>query len=139
MEEIRKRCAEQLLRELLPVVDNLERALGHVEDAENPLAQGVDMVLRQLAGVLQSRGLEPIPAVGEPFDPNFHEALAQQPSDEYGADVVTAEYERGYRIGDFVLRPSKVVVSSGAAGGGATGQDAGNNETQPEYRGEELN
>jgi len=114
-EQTRKKAAENLIRELLPVVDNLERALDHAEDRGSGLAQGVDMVLKQFAAVLQSKGLDPIPAAGEPFDPNVHEALAHQPSEEIDADTVIEEYQRGYRLGDFVLRPSKVVVSSGPA------------------------
>lgn len=135
LDDIRRRAAEHLLRELLPVLDNLERALDHVEDRENnPLAQGVEMVLRQLVGVLEDKGLEPIPAVGERFDPNLHEALAQHPSKEHDPDIVTTEYQRGYRIGNYVLRPSKVVVSSGAPG---TDADSGNPEEPTEDRGEE--
>lgn len=135
MEDIRKRAAESLLRELLPVVDNLERALAHAEK-DNPLSQGVEMVLKQLAGVLQSKGLEPIPAVGERFDPNLHEALAHQPSGEHEADFVAVEYERGYRLGDYVLRPSKVVVSSGSADQPADVAAEHNNDPK-ENRGEE--
>jgi molecular chaperone GrpE len=112
-ESLRVRAAESLMRELLPVVDNLERALAHVEDQTTPLAQGMQMVLRQFGSILQSKGLEPIAAVGEKFNPNVHEALAYRPSEEHPAETVVEEYERGYRLGDQVLRPSKVVVSSG--------------------------
>lgn len=114
-ERVRKTAAEGLLRELLPVVDNLERAFEHVEDKSDGLAQGVEMVLKQLCGVLSAHGAEPIPALGEAFDPNVHEALSHLPSGEYAADVVMQEFERGYRVGDYVLRPAKVVVSSGSA------------------------
>ncbi|MBI2433620.1 MAG: nucleotide exchange factor GrpE [Candidatus Hydrogenedentes bacterium] len=136
-EQDRKLAAAQLMRELLPVADNLERALGHAEAGESALAQGVDMVLRQLSGVLQAKGLEPIPAVGERFDPNVHEALAHQPSDEHEPDIVTTEYERGYRIGDHVLRPSKVVVSSGPAAGGIAPGEEELSSIQAESHGEE--
>ena len=112
-EMLRVRAAEGLMRELLPVVDNLERGLAHVEDTATPLAQGMQMVLKQFAGILQAKGLDPIAAVGEKFDPNVHEALAYRPSEEHPAETVVEEYERGYRLGDQVLRPSKVVVSSG--------------------------
>ena len=114
-ERVRKTAAEALLRELLPVVDNLERAFDHVEDKSDGLAQGVEMVLKQLCRVLSTHGVEPIPALGEVFDPNVHEALSHLPSEEYAADRVMQEFERGYRAGDFVLRPAKVVVSSGSA------------------------
>ncbi|MBI1319559.1 MAG: nucleotide exchange factor GrpE [Candidatus Hydrogenedens sp.] len=115
METMRKTAAESLIRDLLPVADNLERGLAHAEDRESPLVKGVEMVMKQFADVLSARGLEPVAGVGEPFDPNVHEALAQQPSEEHPADTVVLEYERGYRLGDQVLRPAKVVVSSGPA------------------------
>lgn len=115
IEGIRKAAAADLIRDLLPVVDNLERALSHAGEPRDGLAQGVDLVLRHFCEMLAARGLEPIPALGEPFNPEVHEALAQQPSEEYPADAVMAEWERGYRIGDLVLRPAKVVVSGGSA------------------------
>lgn len=114
-ERIRKTAAEGLMRDLLPIVDNLERALSHVEDKSDGLAQGVEMIVKQFADVLSAKGLEVIPAKGEPFDPNIHEALTHQPSDEYPADTVMEEFQRGYRLGDYVLRPTQVVVSSGPA------------------------
>lgn len=114
-ERIRKTAAEGLMRALLPIVDNLERALSHVEDKSDGLAQGVEMIVKQFADVLSGQGLELIPAKGEPFDPNIHEALTHQPSDEFPADTVMEEFQRGYRVGDFILRPSQVVVSSGPA------------------------
>lgn len=113
-DQIRKTAARNLIEDLLPVLDNLERALEHVADpAIHPVVQGVDMVVKNLKDKLASHGLEPIVALGQPFDPNVHEALAQQPSDEHPADTVVAEYHRGYRLGDLVLRPAKVAVSSG--------------------------
>ncbi len=112
-EQLRKSAAQGLMRDLLPIVDNMERALSHVEDKTSSLALGVEMILKQFAGVLSTQGLEPIPALGEPFDPNIHEALTHQPSTEYAADSVMEEFQRGYRLGDFVLRPTQVVVSSG--------------------------
>lgn len=115
MEQLRKTAAEQLIRDLLPVVDNLERSLAHAPDKDNPVVQGVEMVMKQFANVLTARGLEPLPGLGHPFDPNHHEALAQQPSDEHPENHVMMEYERGYKLGDQVLRPARVVVSSGPA------------------------
>lgn len=113
-ERIRKTAAAGLIRELLPVLDNLERALAHAESDKGSLAEGVGMIAQQFSGVLASSGLKPIVAVGEAFDPNVHEALTQQPSEEHAAGVVVQEFERGYLLGDDVLRPAKVVVSSGA-------------------------
>lgn len=112
-EQLRTTAAQTLMRDLLPIVDNMERALSHVEDKTDGLALGIEMVLKQFTGVLAARGLEPIAAKGEPFNPHVHEALTHQPSAEYPADTVMEEFQRGYRLGDFVLRPTQVVVSSG--------------------------
>lgn len=113
-EQIRKTAARNLIEDLLPALDNLERALGHAADpANDPVLQGVDMVVKSLHEKLAGHGLERIVAMGQPFDPNVHEALAHQPSDEYPADTVVAEYDRGYKLGEVVLRPAKVSVSSG--------------------------
>jgi molecular chaperone GrpE len=111
-EQVRKTAAEKLFRDLFPVLDNLERALDHAPDTDGPLAQGVAMVLQQFRDVLSARGVTPIAAVGEPFDPAVHEALTQMDSAE-PAGTVIQEYERGYKIGDYILRPAKVVVSGG--------------------------
>lgn len=113
-EQLRKTAAQGLMRSLLPIVDNLERALSHAEDKSDGFAQGVEMIVKQFSNVLADQGLQPIPSVGEIFDPNVHEALTHQPSDQYPADTVMEEFQRGYRLGDYVLRPSQVVVSSGA-------------------------
>jgi len=123
-EKIRATASENLIREILPVVDNLERALQSAPDMDSPLVQGVDMVLRMFRDVLQAKGLEPVPGVGEPFDPNWHEALAQQPSDEIPADHVAIEFERGYRMNGYVLRHAKVVVSTGPPEGPAENPEA---------------
>ena len=113
IERIRKTAAESLLRELLPVLDNLERALAHAGDTSGGLERGVEMVLVQLKDILARTGLEAIPALGEPFDPNVHEALSHLPSEEHAADTVMEEFSRGYRIGNYSVRPATVVVSSG--------------------------
>ena len=114
IEQIRKTAAESLLLDLLPVVDNLERALDHADDENGGFAEGVKMVMEQFGGILTAKGLEPIPALGETFDPNVHEALSQMPSTEYDEGVVMNEFQRGYKLGDYILRASQVVVSSGA-------------------------
>lgn len=114
VERIRKTASESVIHDLLPVLDNLELALHHVEHADNPLAEGVKMVLKQMLETLERNGLEPIEAMGQPFDPNLHEALSQMPSAEVPKDNVAEEYQRGYKIGGQVIRPSKVVVSLGA-------------------------
>ena len=130
MERVRKTAAEDLTRDLLPVLDNLERALAQAGDTTDGFAQGVQMVHKQLWEALAARGLERIPALGETFDPNVHEALALQPSEEYPENTVMAEWQRGYRMGGLVLRPWRVVVSSGppqdsaGAPGGAMQQES---------------
>jgi molecular chaperone GrpE len=129
-EQLRKTAAQGLMRDLLPIVDNMERALSHVEDKTSSLALGVEMILKQFAGVLSTQGLEPIPAKGEPFDPNVHEALTHQPSMEYPADTVMEEFQRGYRLGDFVLRPTQVVVSSGPPASAEVTADAGGGSSE---------
>lgn len=115
MNRIRETAAEDLIKSVLPAIDNLERALEHVEDKSDGLAQGVEMVLKQLCDALAQKGLEPILSLGESFDPNVHEALAQQPSDEAPEGVIIQEYQRGYTLGGFILRPAQVIVSSGPA------------------------
>jgi len=108
------RATESLVGELLPVLDNLERALDaseHHEEAK--VAEGVQHVRQQLAGLLARRGLEEIPcAPGDEFDPHVHEALSHQPSDQ-PEGAVAAVWQRGYRLGDRVVRAVRVVVSSG--------------------------
>jgi molecular chaperone GrpE len=110
------RAAESLVGELLPVLDNLERALDaseHHEEAK--VAEGVHMVRQQLVGLLKRRGLVEIAAdPGSPFDPHVHEALSQQPS-EHPEGTISAVWQRGYRLGDRVVRAARVVVSSGPA------------------------
>jgi molecular chaperone GrpE len=114
-DRIRKVAAESLVLDLLPVLDHLDLALQHVDDLNSPFVQGIDMVLKQFSEVLGRHGVEPIPAEGVVFDPNVHEAVDHRPSDEVESDHVMEELQRGYRLGDTVLRPSKVVVSAGSA------------------------
>lgn len=128
-EQARLAAAQGLIRDLLPVADNLERALEHAGAGDGGLAEGVRMILRQFLDVLAARGLSSIPALGEPFDPNVHEGLAIQPSDGHPANTVMSEYERGYMLGGQVLRPAKVVVSSGPPAG-ASAPDGGGDAEQ---------
>lgn len=113
VERIRKTATESVIHDLLPVLDNLELALEHAEDAVGPIADGVKMVLKQLLGVLERNGLEPIEALGRPFDPKVHEAISEIESAEIPKDNVAQEFQRGYTLGGQILRPSKVVVSLG--------------------------
>jgi molecular chaperone GrpE len=111
-----QRAAESIVSELLPVLDNLERALDaseHHEEAK--VAEGVARVRQQLADILHRRGLEEIEAApGEAFDPHVHEALSHQPS-EHPEGAIAAVWQRGYRLGDRIVRAARVVVSSGPA------------------------
>jgi molecular chaperone GrpE len=102
---------ERLVKELLPVLDDLERALEAVQHHEEAkLEEGVRLVHRQLADVLQRAGLDEIATEGE-FDPHVHEALLSQPSDADEGSVIEV-LQKGYRLGDRVLRPARVVVAT---------------------------
>lgn len=122
-EQTRRMAAANLIRELLPVGDNLDLALQHVANPDDGLAQGVRMVLKQFSEALERAGLATVPAQGESFDPNVHEAVMQQNSADVPAGVVIAEFQRGYRLGDHVLRPARVVVSAGPNEGPETDTD----------------
>ena len=115
MEQVRKTAAELLIRDILPAIDNLNLTLVHVEDADSNLATGVTMVLKQLMDTLADRGLSPIETIGQPFDPNIHEAMTTMPSDDIKADHIVQEFQKGYTLRDSILRPAKVVISSGKA------------------------
>lgn len=110
IKEVREIATEHLIKDLLPVLDNFERALQHIPDPEDAFVTGIRMVFSQLKDTLMARGLLPIEAMGQPFDPNVHEALAQIESEQPEGTVVQ-EYEKGYMLGKRVLRPAKVVVS----------------------------
>ncbi|MEF2964749.1 nucleotide exchange factor GrpE [Paenibacillus sp. M1] len=112
-EELGKYASAKLITELLPVVDNFERALGSAsENAEiSSYAKGVEMIFRQLEGVLKAEGLVPMESVGTPFNPEYHQAIMQVESDEYEEGTVVEEVQKGYMLKDKVLRPAMVKVS----------------------------
>ena len=112
-ERFRKRAAEGILRDLLPVLDNLERALQFKDEVSGGLADGMQMVYDQMLELVARHGVKSIAAIGEKFDPQYHEAIAQVPSDEVPKDGVAEEFLRGYTLYDQVLRPGKVTVSTG--------------------------
>jgi molecular chaperone GrpE len=102
-----------LARDLLEPLDNLARAIDHLRDSGvEGITAGLDMVQKQLLEVLAKHGVEPIEAMGQPFDPNLHDALLQQPSTDHPENTVVNELSKGYKIRDRVLRPSKVAVST---------------------------
>jgi molecular chaperone GrpE len=103
------RAKSGLIRELLPAVDNLERALASAEDGEQHLAEGVRLVHSELIAVLERNGIEQFDPSGDKFDPSEHEALSVRNDGEPG--VVLEVVERGYRANGTVLRPARVVVS----------------------------
>jgi molecular chaperone GrpE len=104
---------ETLIREFLPVIDNLERAIAHAKDGGNgkPLIEGVEMVLKGLFDVLSKHGVMQVSAVGEPFDPHRHEAMAQVESENHEPNTVVEEHHKGYVLHDRLLRPALVTVS----------------------------
>jgi molecular chaperone GrpE len=106
------RGRSDVLRELLPVIDNLERALEAAGEEEGALSQGVRLVHSELAGILERNGVEPIDPAGEPFDPTVHEALSTRSENGAEAGVVLDVVQRGYRLDQSVLRPARVVVSA---------------------------
>jgi molecular chaperone GrpE len=101
-----------LVAELLPVIDNLERAIVALGGAGDQIVAGVEMVRGQLASLLSGRGVQEIDAHSTAFDPNVHEAVAQHPTDEHDEGTVVHVAEKGYRLGETVLRPAKVVVAA---------------------------
>ena len=118
---------ENLLRDLLPMVDNLERAVEAARGGGNgkPIVEGVEMVLRSLLDFLRSQGVTPQEAVGRPFDPQFHEAVDHVESADHPPNTVISEFHRGYRIGERVLRPSRVAVAKGPARDSASQKNGG--------------
>jgi molecular chaperone GrpE len=116
--ETYNRAAADLVAKLLPVLDNLRRALdteASLEATESDefrhFLSGVDLIYKQLSGVLETLGVKPVPAVGEPFDPHVHEAVVTEETDQFEPDTVMQEIVRGYRMGDKLLRPALVKVA----------------------------
>ncbi len=101
---------EKLVVELLDVIDNFERALEHSGENES-FAEGMNMIFKQLKGVLEKSGVEEIIAIGEPFDPNFHHAVLTENSSEYESGKVTQVLQKGYLLNKKVIRPSMVKVA----------------------------
>ena len=124
LENIKKRAArekgeairfakESLIRDLLPVIDNLERAVSHAQGGDNgePLVEGVEMVLKGLLDVLAKHEVVQISATGQPFDPGKHEAMAQVKSENHAPNTVIEEHHKGYLFKDRLLRPALVTVA----------------------------
>jgi molecular chaperone GrpE len=117
--ETYNRVVAEVVKQLLPVMDNLRRAheaessAGATESQEfRNFLHGVELISKQLNGVLESLGIEQVPTVGHPFDPHVHEAIATEQTDEFEADMVMQEIVRGYRLGEKLLRPAMVKVAT---------------------------
>ena len=132
-EQYVQRAGESLARDLLPVVDNMDRALEHAEKSidEKNLREGVLLIHKQLMDTLAKHGIEPFDAMGEKFDPMRHEALSQVPSTDAEPGSVVQQFARGYTIRGHLLRPAMVVVAKAPAAdesdsdeGGAEGTSA---------------
>jgi molecular chaperone GrpE len=105
------RAKSGLVRELLPVVDNLERALRSATESDTAIAEGVRLVHADLVGVLERNGIESSEPVGERFDPTEHEAVSMRSQDDAEPGIVLDVVEKGYKLNDTVIRPARVVVS----------------------------
>ena len=114
-ENTRKYAAENLLKELLPIVDNFERAIESANESKDfdSFIEGVNLILNQMINLLEKEGVIMIKSVGEIFDPNVHEAVMHVASDEYPENVVVQELQKGYILKDRVVRPAMVSVSKG--------------------------
>lgn len=104
--------AKSVIEKILPVVDNFERGLASIPEEEkgSPFAEGMEMIYKQLIGELEKMDVRPIPAVGEEFDPNLHNAVMQVESDEYESGVIAQELQKGYTYRGSVVRHSMVAV-----------------------------
>jgi molecular chaperone GrpE len=118
-EEASSKGREALLKEMLPVIDNLERALKHAGD--DPLAQGVRMVEKQLLSTLEKFGVTRFSAVGQPFDPALHDAIQQVETTEHAPNTVAQEFASGYLVNGRLLRAAMVAVAKPPAGAGGDG------------------
>lgn len=116
-EDAVKYANASFLEKFIPILDNFELGLNaaRTSDENSPIIAGMDMVAKQLTDFLLASGVEPINAEGQPFDPNLHEAVAQEASDEVPEGVVIRQLRRGYKLRERLLRPATVMVSKGSA------------------------
>lgn len=118
MDDLRKYANQSLIVEMLAVVDNLERALNSSNgnsSNDKCMADGVNLTLREILKVFEKFNVKPIESIGKPFDPNFHQAMMQEETDDYPENTVITELQKGYMIHDRLLRPSMVVVAASKA------------------------
>jgi molecular chaperone GrpE len=109
-----ERGVAKLAKELLPALDNLDRAIEAAEDGEggDPFLAGVRLVRSELSAALARLGIEAFAPLGEPFDPNLHEAVAQQPVEDAASGTVAEVFQNGYRMGESIIRPARVLVAA---------------------------
>ena len=114
-EDLAKFANESLIKEILPAIDNLEKAISHANNDTNSsgLVEGLEMTLDGLMKTLEKSGLKEVEAVGKPFDPNFHEAISQQIDDKVAQGHIIMELQKGYLLNERLIRPSMVVISQG--------------------------
>jgi molecular chaperone GrpE len=120
MEDLKKYATENLIRQLLTIVDNLERAIESASaDNQNgqSVVDGVSLTLAEVMKILEKHHVTPIESLGEAFDPTFHQAMCQEESKDHAPNTVVQEYQKGYMIHDRLLRPAMVVVSKAAQTG----------------------
>ncbi|QDF56644.1 heat shock protein, GrpE [Bacillus velezensis] len=113
MEAAQKYRSQNVVTEILPALDNFERALQVEAESEQTksLLQGMEMVRRQLMDALEKEGVQAIEAVGQEFDPNLHQAVMQVEDENFGSNIVIEELQKGYKLKDRVIRPSMVKVN----------------------------
>ena len=110
--EVYARANEKVVTDLLAVADNFERALASGTEANEGFAKGMEMIFKQLQDVMTKAGAEEIKALGEDFDPNFHNAVMMEDSEEYESGKVSAVLQKGYTLNGRVIRPSMVKVAN---------------------------
>ncbi len=116
-QDLAKFANESLIKQLLPVVDNLEKAITHSQDEDSieAIREGVDLTLKGLMDILQKSGVETVEAIGEQFDPNFHEAVSEMADDGMKPGTVIKDLQKGYILNQRLIRPSMVIVSKKTA------------------------
>jgi molecular chaperone GrpE len=116
MDELRKFSNQALVKDLLPIIDNLELALKSSEESgrnvDSKLREGVDLTRKEILKIFEKYNVKQIEALGEPFDPNYHEAVMREESDRYGENTVISELQKGYLMHDRLIRPTMVVVAT---------------------------
>jgi len=116
-QDLVKFANESLIKQLLPVVDNLEKAITHSQDEDSieAIREGIDLTLKGLTDILQKAGVKTVEAVGEQFDPNFHEAVSEMADDGVEPGSVIKDLQKGYILNQRLIRPSMVIVSKKTA------------------------